>query len=187
MIGISATYDSVSTDCYRDPCRLWCRRFSILDTAASSRRSMRDVRHVDDATTACLISSHVIPGWVVSCMNTCGIASLIYGRRAALLVSSALAFPSTSISPQMVSNFTIKSADYSGELARSSRLRSNASSCTAAGPVRVLHTRVPAPAKLLCRRGCRRVRIAAADPLAARARRSHKDCVLRWCVSYALR
>ena len=33
LIGIPGTCDSVSnnmrTDCYRAPCRLWCRRFSI--------------------------------------------------------------------------------------------------------------------------------------------------------------
>ena len=111
------------------------------------------VRYVDN-------SWYTIFGWVVSCMNTCGRVSLITSMRAVLLVSSALAFPSASNSPQMVSNFTTKPADSSAELHGRFRVSFPIQVVAqATHPVHVLHTCVPAPAKLPCRRGCRRARI----------------------------
>ena len=164
MISIPATCDSASsdihTDSYRAPCRLSCRRSSIGTLLLRRNVPCRTSgMYVDNAATARFNLSYVILGWVVSCMSTCRSAYLIPSRRAALLVSLASTFPSTSYSSQMVSNFTIKSADSSAKLNWRSRSCVPIKVAQAAHPVHVLHTCVPASAKLSCRRGCRRARI----------------------------
>ena len=125
---------------------------SILDwnTNASTRCSMSDIGYDDNAITARLSSSHVLPGCVVSYVNTCGNASLIPSRRATLLAPSALAFKSISIPPQMASSFIINMPVYlqnytAGHLGIFI-LMSIVSPATR--PVHGLHTHVPVLAKI---------------------------------------
>ena len=146
------------------------------------------VRYVDDATTARFDSSYVIPVWIVSCMNTCGRASLVPSRRTALLVSSALAFPSASnyaqLVSQLVSNFTINSADSSARFALeiSKSYRSNARRrplvlCTFS--IHAFQTPIQASLPSGLPPCLHRATMATADPRVACARRKHKDCALR--------
>ena len=138
------------------------------------------VRYVDDATTARFDSSYVITGWAASYNNNCESASLIPSRRAALLVSSALASPNASNSPQTVSIFTTKSADSSAELRwRFEVFRSSESSCTGRSSCarppykRSSSSQAPLPSGLP---PCpHRATMAAADPLVDCARRNRRN------------
>ena len=112
--------------------------------------------------------------------NNCESASLIPSRRAALLVSSALASPNASNSPQTVSIFTTKSADSSAELRwRFEVFRSSESSCTGRSSCarppykRSSSSQAPLPSGLP---PCpHRATMAAADPLVDCARRNRRN------------
>lgn len=93
---------------------------------------------------------------------------------------------STSSSPQIVSIYIVKSANFVH--GNSVRMQNVA---PATSPVLVLNTCVPVPINSFWRRGCHRVCIVQQLPmltnLVAFTKRNHRSCLLRWCISNALR
>lgn len=134
MNGISTTYDSTASNTRtvrcRVPCRLWLVGF--LFEHYSFVAVFRDGRQVvDRATIACFGTLYVIPGWVLKCVTIRGSISLMTSGKTSLLVFSALAVPSASTCPEMVTSFTMKPTDSPAEHNwRGGRLRSKASNCT---------------------------------------------------------